>query len=190
MTVGSIVNIGRGSTGINIGNSATLFNVIGKVRLSSTPLLVYAFSSSPSTSQNIPSGPTIAESVIKWQTGGIVTNNTSSTGITYDSGTGIFTNSNSYPIIVTVCLNVGYAQGNAVGVRVAWIQHTVGTNSRLSCVNMSVGGDYTTLSTTATFVLLTGEGFFANTYQNSGVALTIGGTIQGASPTRISILVM
>ena len=192
VTAGSIVNIGRGSTGINIGNSATLFNVIGKVRLSSTPLLVYAFSSSIPTSQNIAS-PT-SDPIIKWPTsGGNVTNYSSSTGITYSNTTGIFTNSNTYPIIVMVNLTVGYTF-STVGARVAWIQYSdagsILGNKRIAVTNVGCGPDYNTLTTGATFMVSSGDGFFANTYQNSGGTLTIGGSIQDTSPTRISILVL
>jgi hypothetical protein len=152
------------------------------------PLLVYAFSAT--TSQNIPTSGSIDDSIIKWPTGGKIINNSSSTGISFNSTTGIFTNGNSYSIIVAVSLNVGYGQGNSVGIRVSWLQHTVGTNTRLAGSNVLASTDYSTLSISATFILLAGEGFYANTYQTSGVTQTIGGSNQDPSPTRISILVL
>lgn len=180
VNAGSIVNIGSGATGINIGSSNSLLKLTGKVRLSSTPLLVYYFTTAQT--QTITND---TDTAILWPTA--ASYNGTSTGLTFNSGIGLFTNSNSYPIIVTCSLIVGYTKQNT-GPRVAWLQHTVG--DRFACTNLSAGIDFSTITASGSIVLLAGEGFYAYTYQSSGGNLVIGGEIANTSLTRLSILVM
>lgn len=185
VTADSIVNIGKGANNINIGNTNTNINLSGKIRFSSNPILVYNFTTTSQT-QSISSG---ASTPIFFPNP--ASYNGTQTGITYNSITGLFTNSNSYSVLVTICLNVGYPIFNN-GDRAAWLQHSnsIGTNYRFAVTNAYAGSDYATINACASIVLESTEGFTAYTSQNSGTSLILGGANSNTSPTRISVLVM
>jgi hypothetical protein len=174
VTAGSIVNIGTGATGINLGNAATLFNVIGKVRLSSNPVLSYYFTTGQT--QNISN---TTNTPVKYPTAS--TRNGTGTGITYNSTTGYFTNSNSYSVVVVVSTNIFFPQ-STIGRRILSIITTTSTEG-FSQVNT---GSEVALNITASFILNTGETFYGNCYQESGGTLTI----PAIDLTRISIVVL
>ncbi len=181
VTAGSIVNIGTGATGITIGNTGTIIN-LGKVRMINSPMIAYCFESG--AVQSIPTGQSTA---IVFPTA--LANNGTGTGITYNSGTGLFTNSNSYSVTAIVCASVGFAF-NGTGARVAYIQHNNTGNSRLATGDVGANStDYTYLSLSGSVVLASGDTLQVYAYQTSGGALNVGDSLTAKS-SRISILVM
>ena len=176
-TAASIVNIGTGATGINIGNSATLFNVVGKVRLSSNPVLSYYFT--VGQTQNIPD---VTNTVLKYPTS--ETRNATGTGITYSTTDGIFTNSNSYSVVIVVSATVLFPS-NSSGVRVLSIINSFGT-AAFNQVNANSSTDLIALNASSTFILKSDETFYANVYQNTGGILTI----PANTVNRINVLVL
>lgn len=175
VTAGSIVNIGTGATGINIGNSATLLNLTGKVRLSSNPVISYYFTTGQT--QNISDR---TNTVVKYPNAD--TRNSTGTGITYNVSTGVYTNSNSYSVVIVVSASL-YYPGNAVGVRALSI--IFGTTTAAFCQTNS-GANAISLNESASFIVNSSETFYVNTYQDSGSNLTI----PADSISRVNVLVL
>ncbi len=177
VTAGSIVNIGTGATGINIGNTGTSIN-LGKVRFTNPPVLAYYFTSAQT--QSIPNG---TDTTIKWPT--LESRSGTGTGITYNSTTGVFTNSNSYSVVITLCASITYPL-NSSGIRVLVVTHSA--LDRVAFTDIQTNAlDFCALSTSSVFIMNAGETFFCGTYQTAGGALNLGGA---ATPNRISLLVM
>ena len=171
------VNVGTtAASTVNIGNASGIVN-INKIRLSGNPVLAYYF-----TSAQTQSIPNITDTIVKWPT--LESRSGTGTGITYSTATGIFTNSNSYTVVLSVCACINFAF-NAVGNRVFYLEHNV--LGRLSVSNIATNTDTPGLNVSSCFIINANETFYFGAYQSSGTALNIAGV---ATPNRVSLLVM
>jgi hypothetical protein len=167
------------SSGINVGIGTTdptaTLDVSGNVRYRNTPS-IYRYAT---TGQSIPN---LADTVVLFSD---TTRSGTLTGITYNSTTGIFTNSNSYMVTVTVSYTVSFPT-NATGFRAAWIHHSA--LARFGVMHISPSTDVTILTGTGTFPLNANETFWIYVYQTSGGPLTL--VANTTHPVKVTALVM
>ena len=108
-------NIGTGTTTgpVGIGNTANTTTISGIVKMPNLGTNNYIFRQ-PSSSQSI---PVSTDTTILFTT---LISSANNVGITYNTGTGVFTNSNSYSITCQIAYTVGFQQ-SGVGNRNARI---------------------------------------------------------------------
>ena len=95
--------------------------------------------------------------------------NVAITGFSYNSGTGLFTNSSGGTLVLSVNLSVAF-NANATGTRSAFFYHY--TTGYISYVNTYPAGTAITgINTSAIIYLLNGESFECQLFQSSGGTL-------------------
>ncbi len=108
--------------------------------------------------------------------------NAGSSGLTYDSGTGKFTNNTGRRGVWQVSYVVSYQAGNSSGNRLAWIQVAGDAGNRFA-QHIKAGSDANDpiLNGSATICLDDGGFFEIKTFQDSGASRDIGAGIAGQS---------
>ena len=104
-------------------------------------------------------------------------------GIGYNSGTGVFTNNNAYPVVCSVSFGVVFAANNTFD-RLVWLE-TAGSR-RNGAIEIQAGAFDMALSSSTNIVLATTETFRIIVFQNTGAALNIGNATIG---NEVSMLV-
>ena len=179
------VNVGTGSATINIGcTAASTINIgnaggivnINKLRLSTSPVIGYFFDIG--LTQILTNG----SNTVKYPNAETRLGNGSGTGITYSPTTGIFTNSNSYSVVIVVSASV-FFPANSVGSRTLSIITSYATVSFNQIIATSLP---MALHSSAIVALNANETVLINVYQDSGGNLTIGGN----NVNRVNLLVL
>jgi hypothetical protein len=108
--------------------------------------------------------------------------NAGSSGLTYDSGTGKFTNNTGRRGVWQVSYVVSYQAGNSSGNRLAWVQVAGDAGNRFA-QDIKAGSDNNDpiLNGSATICLDDGGFFEIKTFQDSGASRDIGAGIAGQS---------
>lgn len=126
-----------------------------------------------STSQNVSNA---TDTVVLFDTADN-TYSVGNTGITYSNG--VFTNNNSFGVIVTVSFQIQYAS-NSTGHRLGWIRQSNDNTKRLAYTTINaLNTEITMVSNSATFYLTANDTFSLLTWQTSGTTLTIGAGAAG-----------
>jgi hypothetical protein len=176
-TSAATVNIGTtAASTVNIGNANGIVN-INKIRLSGNPVISYYFTTGQT--QDIPAGVNTA---VKYPTA--ETRNATGTGITYSSSTGVFTNSNSYSVVIVVSASVLYPT-SPLGARTITIIHSTMSQMNI-CQVAGTAAAGVAVPISSTFILNANETFYVNAYQDSGGILTISPN----TANRVSVLVL
>ena len=132
------------------------------------------------TAQSIPNN---AETTVLFNTTNSA-RNVAINGLTFNSATGLFTNSSGSTLYLSISYGVGFNDTSTAGLRAIWIKHSaIGYVSFYQISATPTGSPV--ICTSGVFSLLNGETIECRCYQSSGGALTIVNT--APYPTVIHI---
>lgn len=162
------VNIGSGTTTglITIGNTANITSIFGAVRMPSLQASNY-ISRRGNLTQNIGTGG--SDTIVLFP----LLLSPSDASLVYNGATGVFTNSSNRQLTLMVSYTVSFSNASTVGQRNVKINNsTTSPQVAYNIVDAATSG-FTSITGSATFVLLHTQAFNIQCFQNSGISLPL-----------------